>query len=251
MNLLIHPTRYASGSHIHVTVVAAPVVAPVAPAAVVAPVRVFKKDTYADPKITFRAGVDWTTIEKALGLTKGALKVKDDHTNEVCFPPFAAGDYTLINTQAQYNKASKDTRFEKEYKELKNTNILAILALNPSSIEANKLILDHIKPLVLCNGRKWVLVIVDGGPYQCIKAIKKAHPGQYDWVILRCGLLHEEMNMLKVVNNFMWRSVGQTLTSKLPCFANAKITIHFFKMEVFRVDVKEHASMASIFTAAK
>eukprot|EP01133_Synstelium_polycarpum_P019424 gene19424-23259_t len=125
----------------------------------------------------------------------------------------------FIQHQAQYAQASKDEAFEREFKELENTNILDIIHVNPSSEDANEMILEAIHAKVMVGGRKWVLIVVDGGPYKSIRKLKKANSSKYAWVVLRCGLLHEEMNMLKVINKFMWKTVGKTITTNMPCFA--------------------------------
>eukprot|EP01094_Clydonella_sp_ATCC50884_P003858 TRINITY_DN1296_c0_g1_i3.p1 TRINITY_DN1296_c0_g1~~TRINITY_DN1296_c0_g1_i3.p1 ORF type:complete len:253 (+),score=35.46 TRINITY_DN1296_c0_g1_i3:60-761(+) len=68
--------------------------------------------------------------------------------------------------------------------------------VNPSGQAALKEVLASFKGKALQNGRKWVLVYCDGVPYMQVYDIVLRNPGQYDWLVLRPGPLHEEMNMI-------------------------------------------------------
>eukprot|EP01133_Synstelium_polycarpum_P016737 gene16737-19896_t len=126
--------------------------------------------------------------------------------------------FKWIDQNPHTKTQAKTRRFEKRCQDAQDTNILGILPLNPSSREAVEEVLAYIKARVIVNGRKWVLLVVDGGPYMIVRSLQKKHPELYSWLILRCGLLHEEMNMLKVINTYIWSFVGKTLTSKMDSF---------------------------------
>lgn len=87
--------------------------------------------------------------------------------------------------------------------------------VNPASEEAIKTVLRHIgkhaKVKKYCEDgtRHWVFLTCDGSPYSTVRKIlnetKMANGSlEFDWIILRVGVLHEEMNMLKSFVELNW-----------------------------------------------
>jgi hypothetical protein len=76
--------------------------------------------------------------------------------------------------------------------------------VNPSSFAAISSILSKIKDVALKSGREWIYITVDGVPYRRIRTLMYKNPESYNWIRLRYGPLHEEMNMERALIDFFW-----------------------------------------------
>ena len=84
--------------------------------------------------------------------------------------------------------------------------------VNPNCPESVKEVLHHIGKISKikqycnqgegtgnCKFREWVIIRCDGLPYVIIrKILSEDHEGIFSWVVLRTGLLHEEINATKL-----------------------------------------------------
>ena len=98
-----------------------------------------------------------------------------------------------------------------------NVFYLDPIHVNPGSKEATVKILEKLHKqfsigVKTSDGtRNWLVVMVDGGPYECIRSVIHNEPdkSKYEWLLLRAGPLHEEWEIMDVHINLMWYITGR------------------------------------------
>jgi len=89
--------------------------------------------------------------------------------------------------------------------------------VNPNSYATLIIVLDHLKQII---DGEWVSLVCDGGPYNMVRKLIMKDPTKYDWILLRAGPGHIEINMFKAYFSLYWDvfigQIGRMLGFKTP-----------------------------------
>ena len=117
-------------------------------------------------------------------------------------------------------KASEET-FPENPKEIPEAIIHDPCMVNPNSWDRVEQVLEHLEALGMTNGREWLEVVCDGVPYTMIAKRIFANPEQFQWLLLRPGIGHIEINAFKSVFKLTWNIFMESL-AQLLCFQSEK-----------------------------